>query len=109
MMSVAERVAEHEAEKYEAWAAEIEKLLANYAKLRRQVRYLPFLALVTAPLGFIWSSAVAFMIALSWLAIWATTLYITYMRTWQYKKELLLTYDQVERLRHPPTPADSPA
>ncbi len=94
-----------EAEKYEAWAEEIKKQLEAYVKLRRQVRYFPLLALLTAPIGFIWSAAVVFMIAFAWLSLWATTLYITYMRTWQYKNELLKTYDEVERLRAPPPPA----
>jgi hypothetical protein len=85
--------------KYEAWAGEIKGQLEAYAKLRKQVRYFPLFALLTAPFGLFASPAVAFMIALAWLGLWGTTLYITYMRTWQYKAELQKTYDEVRRLR----------
>jgi hypothetical protein len=93
------------AAKYEAWAAQIEGQLEVYKKLRHQVRFFPLFAVVTAPLGFLWGTGLVVMIAVAWLALWATTLYITSMRTWQYKNELLQTYGEIERLRAAPPAA----
>jgi hypothetical protein len=87
------------ATKYEAWEAEIVGQLAAYTKLRKQVRLFPLFAFVTAPLGLVWAPWVAVAIVLAWLTIWATTLYITYMRTWQYRNELATTRREVARLR----------
>ncbi len=92
-------------EKYEAWADEIRAQLERYKVLRKQVRHLPLIALLTAPFGLIWSPSIAFMIALSWLSVWGTTLYITSMRAWQYRNELTKTYEEIERLRQPPQAA----
>jgi len=87
-----------EAEKYEAWAGELKQQLETYEKLRRQVRYFPLFALLTSPLGFLRSPQAAFVICLAWMSLWATTLYITYMRTWQYRTELRKTNQEVLRL-----------
>jgi len=85
--------------KYEAWEAEIQTQLDAYTKLRKQVRFFPLLAIVTAPLGFFWAPWVAAFIVLAWLTLWGTTLYITYMRTWQYRNELATTRAEMARLR----------
>jgi len=88
-----------DADSYEAWAKQLKTQLEAYKKLRRQVRYFPLFALVTSPVGFFWSRSVAFVICLAWLSLWVTTLYITYMRTWQYRNELAQTYLELERVR----------
>lgn len=85
--------------KYEAWADEIRAQLASYAKLRKQVRYFPLFAVMTAPVGFCWAAWVALAIFFAWISLWGTTLYITYMRTWQFKEELARTRLEVGRLR----------
>ena len=36
--------------------------------------------------------------ALVWLTLWGTTVYITTMRTWQYENELALTRAELSRL-----------
>jgi len=82
-MSASDPTAHHE-----AWLLQIQQQLAVYAKLRRQVRYFPLFAALTAPLGLVASPIVALVIFLAWMSIWATTLYITWMRTWQYSLEL---------------------
>jgi len=74
--------------RYEAWERELKAQLAAYVRLRKQVRYFPLFGVVTAPLGFFWAPWLAVSIFFAWVAIWGTTLYITYMRTWQYKNEL---------------------
>jgi hypothetical protein len=76
-------------EKRAAWAAEVEAQIGRYAILRKQVRYFPLIAVLTAPLGFIWAPWVAISIFLGWLSLWGTTLYITHMKAWQYRQELL--------------------
>jgi len=85
--------------KYESWAREIEGQLAAYTKLRQQVRFFPLFALLTAPFGLFKAPWVAILIFFAWLSLWATTLYITYMRTWQYRNELEKTRDEADRLR----------
>jgi hypothetical protein len=90
--------------KYEAWEAQIRGQLDAYVKLRKQVRYFPLIAFATAPIGFFWAPWVAIAILLAWLSLWATTLYITYMRTWEYRNELATTRAEVARLRSPPNP-----
>jgi hypothetical protein len=89
--------------KYEAWETEIRRQLDAYTKLRRQVRYFPLIALATAPLGLFWAPWVCVVIVLAWISLWGTTLYITYMRTWQYRNELATTRAEVARLRGPVT------
>jgi hypothetical protein len=98
------------AEKYEAWEGEIRGQLEAYTKLRKQVRFFPLFAVVTAPMGLIWAPWVAALIVLFWLSLWVTTLYVTYMRTWQFKNELADTRAEVARLRSPtsPTPPAPP-
>jgi hypothetical protein len=93
------------AAKYEAWEAEILGQLEAYTKLRKQVRFFPLLAVLTAPIGLFWAPWAAALIVLAWLSMWATTLYITYMRTWQYKNELAITRAEVARLRASAAPA----
>ncbi len=85
--------------KYEAWEAQLQAQLDAHIKLRKQVRFFPILAIVTAPLGLFVAGWFAGFIVLFWLTIWATTLYITYMRTWQYRNELASTRAEVARLR----------
>jgi hypothetical protein len=87
------------AAKYDAWADEIKGQLDAYSKLRKQVRLFPLFAFVTAPIGFLWAPWVALAIVGAWLSLWGTTLYITYMRTWQYRNELTRTRAEAERLR----------
>jgi hypothetical protein len=91
-----------EAEKYEEWAEQLKAQLASHKKLRRQVRYFPVFAIVTSAIAFVWSHTAAFVICLAWFCLWATTLYITAMRTWQHKIELTDTYSEIERLRGTP-------
>jgi hypothetical protein len=86
-------------EKYEAWAGEIQKQLATFAKLRRDVRFFPLFALLTAPFGLFWAPWLGVAVALVWLTLWGTTLYITTMRTWQYENELALTRAELSRLQ----------
>jgi hypothetical protein len=87
------------AAKYDAWAGEIRGQLEAYAKLRKQVRFFPLFAFLTSPIGLFWAPWVALAIFGAWLSLWGTTLYITYMRTWQYKNELANTRAEAERLR----------
>jgi hypothetical protein len=75
-------------EKHEAWAAEIKAHISRYAQLRKQVRYFPLLAFVTAPVGLFWAPWVAIAVFLAWMSFWGTTLYITHMKAWQCRQEL---------------------
>lgn len=86
-------------EKHEAWAAEIRAQLARYATMRKQVRFFPLFAVVTAPFGFFVAPWLALMILIGWLSLWATTLYITHMKGWQYKQELQQIRADIAQLR----------
>jgi hypothetical protein len=90
------------ASKYDDWAGEIEAELERYAKLKHGVRRYPLFAVLTAPLGFFVAPWVALAIFLAWIALWATTLYITTMRTWQYRAELRETRAEALRIREEP-------
>jgi len=90
---------EDAAAKYEAWAEQLRKQLAANAKLRRQVRFFPLFALVTSPVGLLVAPWLTASIALAWILLWGTTLYITYMRTWEYRNELSSALAEVDRIR----------
>ena len=84
---------------FDATGAQLQAQIEGFAKLRRQVRFFPLFAVVTAPLGLFYAKWAAGAIVITWLSFWSATLYITWMRTWQYKGELKRIRSEAARLR----------